>query len=435
MLFSLLAARLLCFLFHNSHAGFPPIHVFWGSVLAIVFFPSPSLFEKRVTRDFQTRLHQSLAMLTHLLFLSHMWDSLFPPPPTFPNCQLQLCWLSRQTWLADPPHVPVSCFPWHCLAVLLPFHCVTVPLTGKNVGFSGPMAASWWTGGRENRRVTYQASGLPGRAEGFDLFFPHLFFGHPTQSHPRTPVSLSRIFILCVSTVWAQYYSLFMQTVCIIVSHLSQVLTQCKTDRHSNCFCHRTSPPVSEFCFLYFVFTFLSLMFVHFPHSVTFQCFSVMSSCHVNGFFTVAKGNHARMNKPFRNPTTTSTAGSPGTWYTYYDTTVTCITQVFLPAQIRVYSPPGEPIFPDETVTFLIGKLSLQAGASRALIDATHIRAIPGDPSDATYEDRVPNFPNSHIDGVGVVSGKHEVLEDRSRVFPVSMSEYVREEVKTFQVM
>jgi hypothetical protein len=31
--------------------------------------------------------------------------------------------------------------------------------------------------------------------------------------------------------------------------------------------------------------------------------------------------------------------------------------QVFAAAQIRVYGPPGDPIFPDQTVIFLIGKL------------------------------------------------------------------------------
>ena len=159
-----------------------------------------------------------------------------------------------------------------------------------------------------------------------------------------------------------------------------------------------------------------------------------MSSCHIDGFFAIANGNRARVNKPFHNPTTTATAGSPGTWYTYYDTTITCITQVFAAAQIRVYSPPGEPIFPDQTVVFLIGKLCIQPGTPQAFIDATHIRPIPGDPSDPNYEDRVPDFPNSHVDGVGIVSGQHEVLEDRSRVFPVTVSEYVREEVKSFQI-
>ena len=83
------------------------------------------------------------------------------------------------------------------------------------------------------------------------------------------------------------------------------------------------------------------------------------------------------------------------------DTTITCITQVFLPAQIRVYSPSKEPIFLDEIVTFLIGKLCLQVSAPHALINTTHIRAIPGDLSDATY---VPDFPLSPTSAFYILS-------------------------------
>ena len=160
-----------------------------------------------------------------------------------------------------------------------------------------------------------------------------------------------------------------------------------------------------------------------------------MSSCHISGFFALAQGNRLRVNKPFRNPTATTTAGSPGTWYAFYDTTTTCLTDVFAAAQLRVYSPPGEPILPDHTIVYVIGKVCIQPGTERALIDATHMRPVPGDVNDPDYEERVPNFPYSYIDGVGIVSGQHERIDERSRVFPVSVSEYVRDEVKQFQLM
>lgn len=158
-----------------------------------------------------------------------------------------------------------------------------------------------------------------------------------------------------------------------------------------------------------------------------------MSSCEITGFFCVARGNRLRVNKPIRGPSPTS--ASAGTWYALYDSTVSCMNDSFASAELRVYSPPSEAIHPDGSIVFVIGKAFIQTGQNRSLIDVSHMHVLPGDVTSPDYQDRAPGFRHSFVSAIGSVCGEHNVLDDRSRVFPVAVSEYVRDEVKSFQIM
>jgi hypothetical protein len=160
-----------------------------------------------------------------------------------------------------------------------------------------------------------------------------------------------------------------------------------------------------------------------------------MSSCCVVGFFCLARGNRIRVNRPNRNGNTRSTSSSTGTWYAHYDTTIACLKDTFCPVDLRVYCPLTDDILPDNSVAFVIGKVFIQTGEQRSLIDAIHLNVFPGDVSCPTYQSTVPQFTYSFVYGIGSVSGEHQVLNDRSRVFPVSISEYLRDQMKSFQIM
>ncbi|KAH9972926.1 hypothetical protein BJV77DRAFT_1130687 [Russula vinacea] len=142
-----------------------------------------------------------------------------------------------------------------------------------------------------------------------------------------------------------------------------------------------------------------------------------MSSCEITGFFCVARGNRLRVNKPIRGPSPTS--ASAGTWYALYDSTVSCMNDSFASAELRVYSPPSEAIHPDGSIVFVIGKAFIQTGQNRSLIDVSHMHVLPGDVTSPDYQDRAPGFRHSFVSAIGSVCGEHNVLDDRSRVFPV----------------
>ena len=70
-----------------------------------------------------------------------------------------------------------------------------------------------------------------------------------------------------------------------------------------------------------------------------------------------------------------------------------------------MYSPAGDPTLPDNAVVYVIGKVCIeciQLGTvtKRALINATHLRSVPGDVKvyDPNYEDRLHNFSYLYID-------------------------------------
>jgi hypothetical protein len=61
------------------------------------------------------------------------------------------------------------------------------------------------------------------------------------------------------------------------------------------------------------------------------------------------------------------------------------------------------------------------------VMDASEIVACPGNPEDDAYQDTVPDMPNPFVLALGHVSGKASHLPDGSRSFPISVSEYVRD--------
>ena len=179
------------------------------------------------------------------------------------------------------------------------------------------------------------------------------------------------------------------------------------------------NPPLPPFRFSIVIFT----IFFIFP----------MSCCEITGFFCIARGNRLRINKPLRGPS--ASTASTGTWYALYDSTISCVNESFASAELRVYSPPSEVIHPDGSIVFVIGKSFIQTGQNCSLIDVSHMHVLPSDISSPDYQDRAPGFSHSFVSCIGLVCGEHNVLDDRSRVFPVAISEYVRDEIKSFQVM
>ncbi|KAF8485263.1 hypothetical protein DFH94DRAFT_598485, partial [Russula ochroleuca] len=146
------------------------------------------------------------------------------------------------------------------------------------------------------------------------------------------------------------------------------------------------------------------------------------------GFFCVARGNRLCVNKPSRIPGPGATAATTGTWYAYYDTTVSCMNDSFASAELRVYSPPSEVIHPAGSIAFVIRKAFIQMGQNHTLINVSHMHVVPSDVSSPDYQDKAPSFHHSFISSIGSVCSEHTVLPDHSCVFPVAVLEYVQDQ-------
>ena len=146
-----------------------------------------------------------------------------------------------------------------------------------------------------------------------------------------------------------------------------------------------------------------------------------MASLYVTGFFALSNGRHI----------TLSVAGGdrPKT-FIMYSSTIQCEQDdVAIPADVRLYARPSHAILPDNTIVWMLAKAYLPPTRS-ANLDVVFLKSVPGDPDDDDYEEQAPDFPYPVFFGVGQISSTHRVLEDKSRVFDVATSQFVREAVR-----
>ena len=122
-------------------------------------------------------------------------------------------------------------------------------------------------------------------------------------------------------------------------------------------------------------------------------------------------------------------------WHCFYATTLQCSSGIEIPAKICIYSPFNDVVHMNNTVAFVIAKAFCPPN-DLVLLDAYHIFPVPGNPADEEeYESRAPDCPHPFMSGIGIVSGRAEVLADGiTKIFPVVVNEYVRDSVKTSTV-
>lgn len=148
----------------------------------------------------------------------------------------------------------------------------------------------------------------------------------------------------------------------------------------------------------------------------------------------MAGGTSRRVNQPLCNPTARCVAGSPGQWFAFYHSTIACCDDSLLVANIRVRHDPDEDIYPDKSILFLIGKAFIRPGGA-SLIDVAHAEVVPGNSRFAGYENSAPQFFFPYFFSVGTISGEERMLDDRSLVVAVAISDFIRNETRSFHLM
>ena len=128
-----------------------------------------------------------------------------------------------------------------------------------------------------------------------------------------------------------------------------------------------------------------------------------MSSFTVLSFFALASGCCLQTLKP---GTTTCT------WHAHYTTTIQCISPLYLPADLCIYSPINDIVHADDTIAFVIARLYVLPTGD-VLLDEICIIPCPGDPSSDSYNETVANFQFLMVYGLGVVFSMHETLPNR----------------------
>ena len=132
-----------------------------------------------------------------------------------------------------------------------------------------------------------------------------------------------------------------------------------------------------------------------------------------------------------------------------YDTTISVRNPPSVQASLRVYSPPNDIAFPDESIVFAVMKAYAPINDT-ILLDAINIFRYPGDCDDDAYEEGIIDIPATFASFTGFVRGAVDTVEDpdqsprktdhsrrraehsrqggdHSRAFLADVSEYVRD--------
>jgi len=121
------------------------------------------------------------------------------------------------------------------------------------------------------------------------------------------------------------------------------------------------------------------------------------------------------------------------TYYTTYQTTLTCINDADgLNAEVRIYSPPSAALYSSHTIIFMYAKVYIPAHGP-PLLEAIHAYPFPGDTEDDDYDTHFPEVVPSVVVLHGQVLPSSSSQSDGSRSFQLSVSEYVRDQLRPSQ--
>jgi hypothetical protein len=165
-----------------------------------------------------------------------------------------------------------------------------------------------------------------------------------------------------------------------------------------------------------------------------------MSYCDVTGFFRIAGGLQIALYQqhPYitgvSSPETSTPSQDGLLRFTHYNSTISATSKPVAFADICAPDPINNDIVPTKAMVFLIGSVFLQSGSCPSIIDATFMQIFPGDVNAPMYHNTVPRFPATYIDAIGTVSRRHTILQDGSRAFTITISQFVRDSIKRFKL-
>ncbi|KAF5335685.1 hypothetical protein D9611_009567 [Ephemerocybe angulata] len=161
-----------------------------------------------------------------------------------------------------------------------------------------------------------------------------------------------------------------------------------------------------------------------------------MSFAAVSGLFSLSDG--ARTAGPARVKSDTYDPKNPPRPYITYTTALKTSNAKFpdFPATIRVFSPPQNPVLPNNTVILATAKFYIASnndGISYAYLEATDCGAFPGDSMSEDYDSSFPDsmYPSVYIMGHCVKEG---VSVEEGSVFNASFEQFVLHGMREFNI-
>ncbi|KAI6115824.1 hypothetical protein EDD17DRAFT_1470299 [Pisolithus thermaeus] len=146
-----------------------------------------------------------------------------------------------------------------------------------------------------------------------------------------------------------------------------------------------------------------------------------MSATIVFGFFTLANGKHVKMLRA---------GSSTAMYHCVYETMIQCTSGMVFPAMLCVYSPFNNVVLTDNTVAFVLAKITIPANVmgDPILLKGICVVPVPGSVNTEDYKRHIPDFPHPMIIGLGSVTNQPKTLcNGTSKAFNVISTNYVQD--------
>jgi hypothetical protein len=155
------------------------------------------------------------------------------------------------------------------------------------------------------------------------------------------------------------------------------------------------------------------------------------TSCTISGFFSLIHCTPLEGKAVFDTPEGTRAATVDGSCFTYFETVVSCMDGHTTITMVRARRDSNEKDEPITSIAFLTGCFFIDSDTQLAYLDTTSIKHI----SDWSYVHTDPAIFDTSVQASGIVCGQSYELDDESILFPVKLSVYILNDVKTFRLM
>lgn len=136
----------------------------------------------------------------------------------------------------------------------------------------------------------------------------------------------------------------------------------------------------------------------------------------------------------FETPDERWTTTINGSTFLYYETVITCIDGHTMNAMIRAHCDLNDAEQPIGSVAFVTGTLFIDSNTQTAYLDNATVKHMYNWCFVPTNSVQAAVFKTS-VRAVGLVCGDSYELDDESILFPVKVSLYILNDIKSFRVM
>ena len=164
-----------------------------------------------------------------------------------------------------------------------------------------------------------------------------------------------------------------------------------------------------------------------------------MGGCHIAAFFRVGGDYRFTLYRMLPTSEQSSSPRTPTTEmhaYIHYHCTVQSFAGPITTADIRPPTPFEGELIPEGTIIYVDGTVFIRGAQEKSLVDAAQLCVICPSPTPTTDTPLAPqrSYPAAYFNGVGSFDNRYVHVASGAWIFPVTVSQFVRDTIHTFKI-